>query len=427
MKMRQKDLQGEFCADNPYVQSDEGDVASATTQGRGALFYNVMLDMKKALEFVIVVFIVITQTAVAATPQVKNVKAMQQYPWGKVYISYEVVGDVAASAGSGDAPFLFVMAKDKATGRIYEATHLSGGTGVSAGTHRIIWDVEAQGVAISSTNVVFTVAYCDELYLVVDLSGGANATSYPLSYLGSVPSGGWTDTYKTTKLVLRRLAPGTYRMQNTSNVKLTKPFYIGVFEVTQKQWELVMGYNICSTTSHGKGDNYPQHYVSYAQLRGRSASWPSSSAVDSDSFMGKLRSRTGFIFDLPTEAQWEYACRAGTTTTYYWGNSMDGKYAWCSDNSNDKTHPVGSKTANAWGLYDMSGNVWEHCLDLYGTLAYGTDPKGPAWGTATGGRVIRGGCWFSDADHCTSSYRTAEDEILGAAANGFRIVRTLSN
>ena len=77
----------------------------------------------------------------AATPQVKNVKAMQQYPWGKVYISYEVEGNVAANAGNGKSPFPLVTAKDKATGRIYEATHLSGDTGITAGAHRIVWDI----------------------------------------------------------------------------------------------------------------------------------------------------------------------------------------------------------------------------------------------------------------------------------------------
>ena len=366
--------------------------------------------------------VMLCQMLFAATPQVKNVKAMQPYPWeNKVYISYEVVGDIAASAVIGRPPFLVVMAEDKTTGRMIEAMHLSGDTGTEVGPHRVVWDVGAQGEALNSANVVFTVMYCDEVFLVIDLSAGAYASSYPISYLMDVPSGGWSDTYKTTMLVLRYIHAGTYKMQNTSNVTLTRPFYIGVFEVTQKQYELVMG----SNPSQNKGDNRPVEQVSYNEIRGSSngAKWPASSAVDSTSFMGKLRDRTGLNFDLPTEAQWEYACRAGTTTTYYWGVSMDGNYAWYYDNSSGMTHTVGTKTPNAWGLYDMSGNVWEWCLDWYGTLAYDTDPKGSSSGAD---RVVRGGGWAFRADRCASSYRSFDNPSSGFYnySFGFRLVRT---
>ena len=373
--------------------------------------------------------VIVGQIAFAATPQVKNVKAMQQYPWGKVYISYEVVGDIAASVGSGRTPFLLVTAKDKATGRIYEVTHLSGDTGITAGTHRIVWDVEAQGVAISSANVVFTVTYRDELYLVVDLSSGTNATYYPISHLYAVPSGGWTDEYKTTKLVLRGIPSGTFKMQNTSNVTLTKPFYMGVFEVTQKQYQLVMGSNPSGYT----GDKRPVESVSYNTIRGSSngAKWPSSSAVDSTSFMGKLRARTGLNFDLPTEAQWEYACRAGTTSSYnnggntvndlkllgrYSGNTSDGKGGY------SKHTTVGSYLPNAWGLYDMHGNVCELCLDWYGALSYGTDPKGCASATQ---RSNRSGGYLDDASGCTSQRRDDYPPDSSHPLVGFRLVRTL--
>jgi len=362
----------------------------------------------------------------AATPQVKNVKAFQQYPWEKVYVSYEVEGNVAASAGSGTTPFLVIVAKDKTTGKILfesDDSCLSGDTGAAAGAHRVVWDIVAQGATINSANIMFTVMYCDELYLVADLSAGANASTYPISYLGSVPSGGWTDAYKTTKLVLRRIPAGTFKMKNTSNVTLTKPFYMGVFEVTQKQYTLVMGSNPSSFT----GDALPVEKVSYDTIRGTSngAKWPSSSAVDSTSFMGKLRARTGLNFDLPTEAQWEYACRAGTTTTYYWGNSMNDSYAWYNGNASTKTHKVGTKTPNAWGLYDMSGNVGEWCLDWHNnTLTYGTDPKGSSSGS---NRVLRGGGWDNSTVVCTSSYRDKNNPSSVYYSYGFRLVRTLSN
>ena len=139
-----------------------------------------------------------------------------------------------------------------------------------------------------------------------------------------------------------------------------------------------------------------------------------------------LQARTQLNFDLPTEAQWEYACRAGTTTTYYWGNSVNGDYAWYSSNSGSKSHPVGTKKPNAWGLYDMSGNVREWCLDWYGSsLAYGTDPKGSSSGSD---RVTRGGSWEAHGAYCTSSDRTCDSPSYyygGFFTVGFRLSRTL--
>ena len=369
---------------------------------------------------------ILTMVAVGsfAAPMVTDVTAMQQFPWeNKVYITYKVVGDIAASVGSSEEPLLVITAKDKATGQIYAVTggNLSGDTGTATGVHKVVWDIGTQGLEVNSDKVTFKVEYRYG-YLVVDLSAGADASSYPVSYLVGVPAGGWTDDYKTTKLVLRRIPAGTFKMQNESNVMLTRSFYMGVFEVTQKQYQLVMG----SNPSNFKGDTLPVEEVSYNMIRGSAdgAGWPSSSAVDATSFMGKLRARTGLDFDLPTEAQWEYACRAGTTTTYYWGNTMDGDYAWYSGNSSSRTHKVGTNMPNAWGLYDMSGNVWEWCLDRYNsTLAYGTDPKGSSSGW---NRVARGGGWYNDADGCTSSWRRSNYPSSGNGS-GFRLARTLSN
>ena len=165
---------------------------------------------------------------------------------------------------------------------------------------------------------MFTVAYSEEVkpsyqYCVIDLSAGSSAASYPVTYLLEPPNGGFNvSEYKTTKLVLKCIEAGSFKMGGSYDVTLTKPFYCGLFEVTQRQWELVTGSNPCSSTSYGNGNSYPVHYVSYNMIRGSSAGagWPSSSAVDASSFLGKLRARTDLDFDLPTEAQWEYACRA---------------------------------------------------------------------------------------------------------------------
>ena len=375
--------------------------------------------------------------ALWATPSITGVTAQQRYPWnGKVDISYTVSGDIAAYCGDdcktyGLIPSLKVTATDKVASTNYTATSLSGDTALTDGTHSIVWDLDAQGLSIKSTNVVFNVSceMAEATYCVIDLSGGSSATSYPVTYLAEEPGGGFNvDAYKTTKLVLKRLNSGTFIMgedqtNEAHRVTLTKPFYMGLFEVTQKQWSLVMGAN--PAKEYGVGDTYPVYYVSYDMIRGSSAGacWPASSAVDSVSFLGKLQSKTGLNFDLPTEAQWEYACRAGTTTTYYWGDSMDGNYAWYASNSDSQTHPVGGKTANAWGLYDMCGNVWERCLDWYNsTLSYGTDPKGSSSGA---NRVQRGGSWSIIGSNCTSSYRFNYTPSLAYSDLGFRLSRTL--
>ena len=270
------------------------------------------------------------------------------------------------------------------------------------------------------------------IYMVIDLSGGPNAASYPISYLDSVPSGGWSDTYKTTKMVLRKVSPGTFTMGDQvhggskyTNIKLTKPYYIGVFECTQKQWELVRSF--ARATFSVNGSYRPADRVSYNAIRGSSAGakWPASSDVDSASYMGVLRKCTGMKFDLPTEAQWEYACRAGKTTDFNNGSNYKnvtgadanmakvGRY-WHNGGSTytnyspyqkapltSATAKVGSYAANAWGIYDMHGNMSEWCLDWYGSLASSrTDPKGPTSGTK---RVLRGDSWYCrNAADCSS-------------------------
>ena len=378
--------------------------------------------------FVFVLGLLVGCAVFGATPTISGVTAQQRYPWnGKVDISYTVSGDVASHCKNyGLIPALKVTATDKVANKTYTATKLSGDTALTAGTHKLVWDLDAQGLSIKSDNVIFNVACetTEATYCVIDLSGGANATSYPVTYLASEPSGGFNVTaYKTSKLVLKRLAAGSFKMQGSTTTTLTKPFFMGLFEVTQKQWTLVMGSN--PSSFYGVGDAYPVYHVSYNMIRGSSegAKWPASAAVDATSFFGKLQARTKLSFDLPTEAQWEYACRAGTTTTYSYGNSANGDYMWYETNAGLKTNVVGTKKPNPWGLYDMHGNVWEWCLDWYSSsLAYGTDTKGSASGS---GRVLRGGDWNNFASDCTSSSRKYDDPSITSRLNGFRLSRTL--
>lgn len=187
-------------------------------------------------------------------------------------------------------------------------------------------------------------------------------------------------------------------------VKLTKGFYIGVYEVTQEQYEKVMGNN----PSHFKGKDLPVDMVS---------------CNDAEEFCKKLSEKEGKTYRLPTEAEWEYACRAGSKTEYYWGDRFDGKYAWYRDNSGGKTHTVGTREPNKWGLYDMSGNVWEWCQDWYKSgypAGEQVDPEGPA---SSDSRVLRGGSWGSLAGDCRSAFRYWGRPGNADSSFGFRVVR----
>lgn len=381
---------------------------------------------------VFIVWVALFSLAGVAEFRIENVRAEPVLPWGKVAVSYDVTGTLPEDA---DTYAAWLSVSNRTAGSVQTVESLSGDTVLRLGHHWIVGDCEADGVVLAPGVFSFGVGYAPSAeYCVIDLSGGSDAKSYPVSYLlRAATLSRWTDEYRTTKLVLRHIPAGMFIMGGGSSdgsrrVTLTKPFYMGVFEITQRQWELVMGSwpGSSPSSSYGLGDAYPAYDVSYNDIRGSSsgARWPASSAVDASSFLGRLRAKTGLDFDLPTEAQWEYACRAGTATTYYWGDAMDGAYAWYWNNSGSKTHPVGTKKPNAWGLYDMSGNVWEWCRDWYGTLAYGADPVGSASGSY---RVKRGGGWNSDSGICTSSYWGSNVPSYRNDISGFRLVRVLSD
>jgi formylglycine-generating enzyme required for sulfatase activity len=206
----------------------------------------------------------------------------------------------------------------------------------------------------------------------------------------------WTNSIG---MVFVRIAAGSFTMgsppsdreayadeQPPHRVAMTQPFYLGKYPVTQSQWEAVMGAN-------------PSHFAGHPNRPVENVSWE-----DARRFMAALNEREAVsLYRLPTEAQWEYACRAGTDRPRY-HTDLDA-IAWYAGNSQGQTHEVGQKLPNAWGLHDMLGNVFEWCDDgkCDYTDAAMTDPVGPTHAGA--GRVIRGGGWHDGARHARSAYR----------------------
>ncbi len=230
----------------------------------------------------------------------------------------------------------------------------------------------------------------------------ADSTPVRQAAIQSLTQQGTLDLGNGVKMQFVRIEAGDFLMGSPANeagrgsdetqhrVTISKPFYMGVYEVTQGQYQAVTGRN----PSRFKGDDLPVEQVSWH---------------DAVAFCKTLSERTGLDVRLPTEAEWEYACRAGTTTAYHTGNTIsktDANY------SGSRTIPVGSlKKPNPWSLHDMHGNVWEWCADWHGDYPNGaaTDPTGPANGTS---RVLRGGSWYYVPGGLRAAYRgrTAPDD-----------------
>ena len=193
-------------------------------------------------------------------------------------------------------------------------------------------------------------------------------------------------------------------------VKINNPFYLGTYPVTQREWKAVMGYN----HSKFKGDYLPVERVSW---------------VDVQEFIKKLNEKEGTNkYRLPSEAEWEYACRAGTSTRYSFGDeeSKLGDYAWYGDNLDGKTHTVGQKKPNSWGLYGMHGNVWEWVQDEWHKNYKGAPTDGSAWEGGDGAnRVLRGGSWNFNAWGCRSARRNYCGPRRRSGGLGFRLLQEL--
>lgn len=225
------------------------------------------------------------------------------------------------------------------------------------------------------------------------------------------------------KIVMCWIPPGEFLMGSPKKevgrlhyevqhlVKITRGFWLSKTQTTQAHWQVVMN----SNPSHVEGENRPVEQVSWNDICGNESG--------TGGFIGELNKLApkGGRFHLPTEAQWEYACRGGTTGPYA-GRHLK-EMAWYSHNSENQTHPVGEKKSNEWGLHDMHGNVWEWCSDYagaYDALA-SIDPVGPVSGSDRG---VRGGSWFDVAGDCRAAVRCSCDPDSYDDGIGFRLAHS---
>jgi formylglycine-generating enzyme required for sulfatase activity len=278
------------------------------------------------------------------------------------------------------------------------------------------------------------------VYMKIDVSGGPDAATFPVSTTYTPPDLA-SDACVSNSIWLRRIEPGTFWMgspeteagRNASRerlheVTLTRPFYMGIFEVTRAQYGLVTGRD----PGTGKTPLHPVNYIKFNDLYGAGRIPSVSTAVDAGTFFDIIRRKTGLLFDLPTDAQWEYACRAGTTSPFNVDTNQVAlaDIVWYNGTAKAAVQRVGTRKPNNWGLYDMHGNVWEFCREWIkenlGTEAQ-RDPI--TLGVSGGGVVIRGGgCGEGEIGRCRSAWRgwRAVDNLNTSylVQDGFRLSLT---
>jgi formylglycine-generating enzyme required for sulfatase activity len=227
---------------------------------------------------------------------------------------------------------------------------------------------------------------------------------------------------------------GSEDNERRHEVTISRDYHLGMHEVTQAQYKKIMGKNPSefqgdAVAKRHPGTNRVVKEVDSANYPVEQVSWD-----DAVEFCQRLSAlpeekKAGRVYRLPTEAEWEYACRAGSQMAYSFGSDEKSlvNFGWYKSNSNSMTHAVGLKKANAWGLYDMHGNVWEWCADWYGEYHKGTvnDPRGPEDGSY---RVNRGGCWLSLSVDllCRSAIRSGAVPSFRSFNLGFRVAMTSS-
>ena len=378
-----------------------------------------------------------TGSALAATTITID-SVVQRWPWNnKVDITYTIVGGQDLAAGNYQK-IVFTTVIDGITYTIDGVKDV--GASANAGTHTVTWTLPAR---VKSTACTMSAAvYASDTpsgddYMVIDLT----KTSDNITYEGLLASQDASNArynvaaYKTDKLVLRKVpAGGTYPTGDSPNSSMwttDRDYYIGVFPVTQYQYNLIYGSNPSAKTSEIAGNEVghrPVENVSWEELRLSTTSSTSSIptvASNTGTFFQRLNYVTGnkYGFDLPTEVMFEISERAGATTIYYWGDTADASYVVCSANSGGSTVAVGSRLPNAWGLYDTTGNVWEWCLDdkVTGNMSGRADAFTAAWESGTE-RRIRGGYYSNPLDNYNFRASSRNAASISSKGNyGFRV------
>ena len=393
--------------------------------------------------FFTIAFGLLAAACFADAVTVTGVSACQRWPWnGLVDVDFNIGGSSVADLFKVEVTAVYANGTKKLSARTYLDEPI-----VGPGTHRITWDLGADcpefkaddlQVAVTATPISSAQLDANNVYMVIDLSAGPNATRYPVRYTFTAPTLVPTndlvacaaDPNRTTKLWLKRVKANVFPFGGTNSnsgegdfkVSLS-PYYIGIFELTQMQYALVMDAWPSVMTNVAYRAARPVTNVNYEDVIGHN-NWPDNRVMSDGSYIAKMRARTGLsTFSLPTEAQWECACRAGNKKSLTVSMST-GRYKFASATTYDETPNeagtalVGSYNANGWGLYDTLGNVWEMCLDAFAGVADlkelyhwdGTtpvpDPIGPAVNATPKYHATRGGGWSnSDAGYCTAYRR----------------------
>ena len=406
-----------------------------------------MTKMKKSLSSLAFAVTTCGALAAIADPSISVDAVAQRWPWNnKLDIKYTVSGgqDVAAEV------FAKVVFTATIGGASYTVDGSSIGADASDGTHIATWTVpsglRAKNCTMAAKLVSSDVPSGDD-YMIVDLVTGNVA--YEGLYVTQNESNtryNTNDVYKTSKLLLRKVSAGEHKTgdwrDETHKTKMwtcTKDYYIGVYPVTQGQYETLCGVNPSEYTLEKAGNviaHRPVENISWNNLRVEGTAStnpipPVASAADG-TFFQRLNYKTGRYFDLPTEVMFEIAERASTenaTKTYWWGSiAADGvACAVCTENANGSTVAVGSLLPNAWGIYDTAGNVWEWCLDddSLEKLWQGEDAFVPACSSGSQRRIRGGGPYSQSVNshelNFRASTRTKRDPASGSYDCGFRV------
>jgi formylglycine-generating enzyme required for sulfatase activity len=329
-------------------------------------------------------------------------------------------------AGSGytSTPTVVIAAPPPAEAPVLESVRLVSALTIRGSVGTTNWILYADVLDQYTWRVLTNVVVTSSPYVVMDWEASPHRRFYQAA------SGPEAPVIPVIPVNTNRwvwIAPGTFTMGSPASeqdrydhegpqtqVTITCGFWLGRYEVTQAEYQAVMG----SNPSYFTGDqNRPVEVVSWYEATNCCATLTAQELT-----AGRLPA--GYVYRLPTEAEWEYACRAGTTTRFSYGDdpgySQLGNYAWYGANSGNQTHPVGQKQPNPWGLYDMHGSLFEWCWDWYaGSLPGGsvTDPLGPASGS---NRVLRGGGWGVNARVCRSALRAGVEPGYRCNYLGFR-------